>query len=424
MVEQAKSPGADIAPGLLEVGVELKYINGDQAETARKRQQELRMGGVNLPIGQVLLERRFLGPSELKKLMRELEYRREHSLKANPPRTKTQINKKFGHYELLQVLSESGRCRVFKARDESMGRIVVLKILPQQFASNAHWYERFRREVQLAGKLTHPNIVTAYGASEIDGNPSLALEFVDGVSLGDRLDNEGNLPERTAWLIGREIAKALQYAAANNILHRDIKPDNIICGKDGKIKLCDMGLARSMEDDTSLTAAGTTVGTPFYISPEQARSTKDLDGRADIYSLGCTIFHMLTGSVPFMGEGLTDVMRAHVSAARPDPRELLPEISEASAKLVMRMMAIEPKDRPDNATVLIDEIDALLPSVPEAEATVRPLTKVAPTETSELEHKSTQHVKVPGIKAAPKGEKTPQPSAITRALDWFMNLFN
>jgi len=421
MVEQAKSPAADIAPGLLEVGIELKYINGDQANAARKRQQELRMGGVNLPIGQVLLERRFLGPSELKKLMRELEYRREHHLKVNPPRAATQLHRKFGPYQLLEVLSESGRCRVFKARDEAMGRMVVLKILPQQFASNAHWLERFRREVQLAGKLSHPNIVTAYGASEIDGSPSLALEFVDGVSLGDRLDNEGNLPERTAWLIAREIAKALAYAASNNVLHRDIKPDNIICGKDGKIKLCDMGLARSMEDDTALTAAGTTVGTPFYISPEQARSTKDLDGRADIYSLGCSVFHMLTGSVPFLGEGLTDVMRAHVQAPRPDPRSVLSEISEGSAKLVMRMMAIEPKDRPENASVLIDEIDALLANVPEPEELVRPLTAVAPTQTTELEHKSTMVVRVPTTK---KADKTPQPSFITRALDWFMNLFN
>jgi len=207
----------------------------------------------------------------------------------------------------------------------------------------------------------------------------MAFEFIEGRSLEDRLEREGNFPERTAWLITREVAKGLAFAASNGVLHRDIKPENILCSHDGHVKIIDMGFSKSLADDTSLTQAGTTVGTPFYISPEQARGTRDLDARTDLYSLGCTAYHMLTGSVPFLGEQVTDIMLKHTKAPRPDPREILPEISEGSAKLVMRMMAISPNDRPGSAAEVVTEIDALLESLPEEREFIRPVQKVAPS---------------------------------------------
>jgi len=398
-------------PDILKVGLELGYFKPAQIELAKKRQLELRQGGISLPIGQVLLERRFVSAGLLKKLMAEVEYRRVQQRKE--PTSDTVVNKKFGQYELLKVLKSSNRCRIFKARDTAMDRLVALKVLPPHLVNDPNWLERFRREVHLAGQLSHPNIVTAYGTGEVDGCPLMALEFVEGSSLEERLDREGNFPEKTVWLMGREVAKALAYAAEKGILHRDIKPANIIVGADGQVKICDMGLSKSMSDDSGLTLEGTTVGTPFYISPEQARGTKDLDGRVDVYSLGCTIFHMLTGSVPFIGENLTDVMLAHTNALRPDPRTVLPEITVSSAKLVMRMMATKPENRPQSAAALIEEIDAILPILPEPEPTVRPVSRVAASNAPASISAERRAVVM----------DVPKPSLFTRFIDWLSRLF-
>jgi serine/threonine protein kinase len=407
----------DNTAAVLDIGVELRLITAAQADEVRKRREELKFGSIFVSAAQVMLERKFITPVDLKKMMLELESRRRKA-PAGSVRTTAAAPatpKKFGQYELLETLSDTGRNRVFKARDTVMDRLVVLKVLPPNVAKDHQWYERFRREMQMAGKLSHPNIVTTYGASEVDGTPLMIMEFVEGLSLGERLEREGNIPEKTAWLMVREVAKALAYAAQNNILHRDIKPENILCSRGGKVKIIDMGLSKSTQDDTGLTAAGTTVGTPFYISPEQARGTANLDARTDIYSLGCTAFHMLTGSVPFMREALTDVMLAHTQAARPDPRDLIPEISEASAKLTMRMMAIKPEDRPGSADSLVAEIDLLLPNLPEPDELVRPNTLVTPSEVEK--------------NAKPAGpQKIKEPSLIgkvlNRCVDWLSNLFN
>ncbi|HEY3321915.1 MAG TPA: serine/threonine-protein kinase [Planctomycetota bacterium] len=408
----SEKPAASTDPvvGLLDVGIELKYLTPTQSEAARKRLLELRQGGINVPIGQILVEQRILHPAQLRSLMFELEYRRLNQPKVVAPAPRPVQTRKFGQYEVIEVLSESGRSRVLKARDSVMDRLVVLKVLPQHLVGDEQWYERFKREMHLAGKLSHPNIVCAYGASEIEGCPSIVLEFVDGLSLADRLEREGNLPEKTAWLVAREVTKALAYAASLNILHRDIKPANIIFGQDGKVKICDLGLSKSMADDMGLTAAGTTVGTPFYIPPEQAHGSKNIDGRADIYSLGCTVFHMLTGSVPFLCGGITDVMVAHTQAPRPDPRDLLPEISEGSSKLVMRMMAIKPDDRPASAQVLVTEIEKLLPLLAEPKALERPVANVDPSEVASKSARAT----LAGIG---------KPSVFTRFVDWVMKLW-
>jgi len=360
---------------LLEAGQDMGYLSATQVEVALKRLDAFRRGGVRVGAGMVLLERHFLTPNQLRHVVAEVQERRQAEGAGARPKAQTPV-RALGQYEILEVLSEKGRARVFKARDKTMNRLAVLKVLPKNLAEDPVWSERFRREAQLAGQLSHANIVTTYGSGEVEGCPLLAFEFLDGMSLGERLEREGNVPEKSAWQIAREAAKGLGYAAAKGVLHRDIKPDNIFCTNDGQVKITDIGLGKSMTEDVQLTAAGTTVGTPFYISPEQARGTKDLDSRTDIYSLGCTVFHMLTGSFPFIAEALTDIMVMHTEAPRPDPRSLLPEISEGSAKLVMRMMAIKPEQRPQSAVELGMEIDALLPSLPEPEELVRPTQKI------------------------------------------------
>ena len=399
---------------LLEAGQDMGYLSAAQVEVALKRLDSFRRGGVRVGAGMVLLERHSLTPTQLKHIIAEVNERRQaegtgaKSKAQTPPRA-------LGKYEILEVLSEKGRARVFKARDTRMNRLVVLKVLPRNLAEDPVWSERFKREVQLSGQLSHANIVTTYGAGEEEGCPLLTFEYLDGMSLGERLEREGNVPEKSAWLITREVAKGLGYAAARGVLHRDIKPDNILCTRDGLVKIIDMGLGKSMVEDVQLTAAGTTVGTPFYISPEQARGTKDLDARADIYSLGCTVFHMLTGSIPFIAEALTDIMVKHTEAPRPDPRSLLPEISEGSAKLVMRMMAIKPEGRPQSAIELVMEIEALLPGLPEPEALVRPTQQVQSSgpETLKL-------VTAEDSQAKPRRRREP---LLTRLLDWLLQLF-
>jgi len=398
---------------LVELGVELNTLTPEQVEMVRARQLELRQGGVTLTLGQVLLERRLISLAQLKQMMQELERRLSTQSSAKMLTAREQLNTKFGGYLLLEILADTARYRMFKAQDIVGGQIVTLKILPPNITKDAVWYERFKREVLLAKVLSHPNITNSIGTGEIDGCPVMVQEYVDGMALSERLSREGNFPEKTAWLMGREIAKALAYAAQIGIIHRDIKPDNIVCSRAGVVKIVDMGLSKAMGDETGLTAPGTTVGTPFYISPEQARGTKDIDGRTDIYSLGCTIYHMLTGSVPFMGEVLTDVMLAHIKSPRPDPRSILPEISEESAKLVMRMMAIKPQDRHPDAETLVADIDTLLKDLPDPDAFLRPVQAVAPSHVTMAPRKST----APISEFAP-----PKVSWVTRAIDWLYSL--
>jgi len=400
---------------ILEAGQDMGYLSAAQVEVALKRLDAFRRGGVRVGAGMVLLERHYLTPAQLKHVMAELTERRQAEGPGAKPKAQTPP-RALGKYEVLEVLSEKGRARVFKARDTRMNRLVVLKVLPKNLAEDPVWSERFKREVQLSGQLSHANIVTTYGSGEEGGCPLLAFEYLDGMSLGERLEREGNVPEKTTWQIAREVAKGLGYASAKGVLHRDIKPENIFCTNDGLVKIIDMGLGKSMVEDVLLTAAGTTVGTPFYISPEQAHGTKNLDARSDIYSLGCTVFHMLTGSIPFIAEALTDIMVKHTEAPRPDPRSLLPEISEGSAKLVMRMMALQPGDRPQSAIELAMEIDALLPALPEPETLVRPPHRVLKSgpEMPELETAQTP----------PDRRKPHKPSLLIRFSDWLAKLFD
>ncbi len=202
--------------------------------------------------------------------------------------------------------------------------MVVLKVLPRMLKEDPHWSERFRRETTLLSKLAHPNLVQAFSSAEIEGCPAIVMEYVEGASLGDRIESEGNVPEKETWLIAREVARGLAYTAGVGIIHRDIKPDNIVCSKGGKVKLIDMGFSKSLSETDHLTADGTTVGTPFYISPEQARGERELDVRTDVYSLGCTVFHMLTGSPPFHGDSVIEIMMQHLEAPRPGSAQTAP----------------------------------------------------------------------------------------------------
>ncbi|MEI6234237.1 MAG: serine/threonine-protein kinase [Planctomycetota bacterium] len=345
---------------LTALALEMGMITQHEALLVDARRDALRRGGIKMTLGQTLLERKFIEPFQIKPLMKEFERR---TAQVAPPKQRLE-NKMFGPYKLLEIISEKTHSRIIRAHDTVMDRIVVLKILPSNLKNDPQWSERFRRETTLMGKMAHPNLVQAFAAQEIEGCPVIAMEYVDGSTIGDRIEHEGFLPEKEAWLIGREIAKALAYAARLGVIHRDIKPDNIVCSRGGKVKLIDMGFSKSLSDTTHLTVEGTTVGTPFYISPEQAKGTRDLDARTDIYSLGCTIYHMLTGTPPFWGDEITEIMLKHIECPRPDPRKLVPGLSQASVDLVTRMISVRPEKRPQTADAVVEEITAMLPLLP------------------------------------------------------------
>jgi len=267
---------------------------------------------------------------------------------AAPPVTETQRTgvKKLGHFELLRRIGEGAMGAVFEARDtKSGGRIVALKVLPKQLASDEQYMERFKREVQTLSQFDHPNIVKYYGAGHTAGYWHMSMEFVDGESLGERIKREGKVPEAEALRIIRDAALGLGHAHARNQIHRDVKPENILISKEGLVKVLDFGLAKPQDDTVQLTAVGISIGTPYYISPEQAIGEQKIDHRADLYGLGVTLYQLLTGKLPFDHPNSTQVMVMHVQNPAPDPRATAPELSRDSSKLCLRMMAKRPQDR-------------------------------------------------------------------------------
>lgn len=266
--------------------------------------------------------------------------------------------KQLGKYEILRKLGAGGMGTVFLAMDQDLRRTVALKVLPRDRAENAILVRRFKAEAQAAAQLHHRNIVGVYEAGQADGLLYIALEYIDGTDALGLIHRRGVLPVKRSIEIIRGVAEALQHAYEKNIVHRDIKPSNLMISKDGEVKLADMGLARSVDEtlDTSITRAGTTVGTVDYMAPEQARDSKAADIRSDLYSLGCTWYHLITGEPPF-GDG--DVMfkvQAHALKAPPDPRRVNERIPDAVVAVIQRLMAKKPQERYQTPQDLIEDL--------------------------------------------------------------------
>jgi serine/threonine-protein kinase len=264
-------------------------------------------------------------------------------------------------FRIERKLGSGGMGEVWLAEQTSMGRKAALKILAPGLSSNRDFVGRFLREAQMAGKVEHPNIVTAYGSGQEGGIYYLASAFVDGTELGTLLEQGRPLPETEALKIARAAAAALRHAwDEHKIIHRDIKPANIMVDKRGVPKVLDMGISKSLAGaDANLTSTGMAVGTPYYMSPEQIMC-KPLDFRADIYSLGATLYHCLTGAEPYRADAASGVLVMHISAPVPNPRSLNPRVSEKCAALIRVMMAKNMGDRQKNWTEVIRDIDLIL----------------------------------------------------------------
>jgi serine/threonine protein kinase len=269
----------------------------------------------------------------------------------------------MGAYDVLDKLGQGGMGVVLRARHRKMNREVALKVLAasQNFEQDA--VDRFERETLASAKLQHPHIVTAFDAGEADGRHYLVMELVDGEDLGKRVRNAGPLPVTEAVSYLLQTAQGLEYAHQQKVVHRDIKPSNLMRDLKGNIKILDLGLARiersESEESLSLTGTGATMGTADFMAPEQARNAKLADSRSDVYSLGATLWFLLTGRTPFDGDSLTAKLLAHQADPIPDLGAAVPEAGNDLCALFQRMLAKKPADRPQSMAEVISVLEVL-----------------------------------------------------------------
>lgn len=285
----------------------------------------------------------------------------------------------IGGFEILEKVGQGGMGAVFRARQINMDRVVALKILPPHLAKDQAFKQRFLREARLSAKLNHLNIINGIDCGEAGGYTFFAMEFVDGYSVHKLLRDRKPIELEECYRIVRQIADALVYANKNGLVHRDIKPDNIMIAQGGTAKLCDLGLAKKEEssEEASLTQSGQAVGTPHYIAPEQARGLTNVDTRADLYSLGATFYHMLTGRPPFDGTSSAVIMAKHLTEEAPSVCQLNPEVPETWGQVVSKMMAKAPEDRYANPEELIADLEAAHDDLPVEAARFRGATSCA-----------------------------------------------
>ena len=275
------------------------------------------------------------------------------------PAKKPKKPRRFGGFELIRRLGRGSMGAVFLARQTSSDRLVAIKILAPRFSRDESYVNRFLREAESAAKLEHPSIIGAIDVGEVDGLKYFVMEYIEGPTLADLLRRGGALDESRAVSMVLQIARALEHAHENGFVHRDIKPANVILTSEGVAKLCDLGLAKEVDADGGDTQDGQTLGTPDYISPEQARGDPIIDIRTDIYSLGATFYHLVTGRVPYAGPTPAVVMTKHLTEGVPDPRNLNSAISPAVSEVIRKMLAKEPGDRHEDPAALIVELTAI-----------------------------------------------------------------
>jgi len=299
-----------------------------------------------------------------------------------------------GRYRVLGRLGVGGMATVYLAEDSSLGRKVALKVMAERYAEDGEFVERFRREAQAAARLNHPNIIAVYDRGEADGRPYIAMEYLQGRTLKQLIQKEGPLPPERAIAMAMQILAGLRYAHEHGVVHRDVKPHNVLVGDDGRIKVTDFGIAHA--GDPQMTEVGSIVGTAQYLSPEQARG-RSVGPQTDIYSLGVVLYEMLAGRVPFEGDSSVAIAMQHVSDEPPPLRSLAPGVPESLAMVVAHAMLKQPSQRYASADEFAADLDRVR----------RGLVPVAATALIEMPHEPTEFVS-----AAEATRIAPRPEAL------------
>ena len=255
-------------------------------------------------------------------------------------------------YEILEKIGTGGMSDVYKAKDHKLNRFVAVKVLKQEFSENANFVSKFRIEAQAAAGLTHPNIVNVYDVGEEEGIYYIVMELVEGITLKKYIEKKARLSVKEAISIAIQVSMGIEAAHNNHIIHRDIKPQNIIISKEGKVKVTDFGIAKAA---TSNTITSNVMGPVHYTSPEQARGGYS-DEKSDIYSLGITMFEMLTGRVPFNGETTVAIAIKHIQEEMPSPRDYVPEIPVSVEQIVFKCCQKSPDRRYQSMGELIVDL--------------------------------------------------------------------
>ena len=331
---------------LLRAATRNGWISAECVAEARELQDKLVMLGLRpKPMGEILMERGFITEEQ----------------KAELERTVANVKASFRipGFKLLEKLGGGSTGTVYKARQLGLDRVVAIKILARWLAEDEAYVRRFMKEARIAGRLNHANIVQGFDAGEAAGAWYFAMEYCPGPTLLKLLQRGGALDEARAIAIVRQIASALEHANAQGLVHRDVKPDNIIIAEGGVAKLLDLGLAKDNRRTSGSTERGSTLGTPNYISPEQAKGAEDIDVRSDLYSLGATFYHAVTGVRPFEGPNATVVMLKHVSERPVPPSRHVPSLQADTERIILKLLAKAPVDRYQTPSALIADLDAI-----------------------------------------------------------------
>jgi predicted Ser/Thr protein kinase len=261
-----------------------------------------------------------------------------------------------GRYEVETTLGEGGMARVYRGTDRILGRTVAIKVLSRKYAGDDSFVTRFRREAQAAAGLNHPHVVSVFDTGDDEDQHYIVMEYVEGDTLADVLRREGRLPPERATAIAADVATALEGAHEKGLVHRDVKPGNVMIDREGRVKVMDFGIARAAADDT-LTQTGIVLGTASYLSPEQAQGLP-VDARSDIYSLGCVLYEMLAGRPPFVADTPVSIAYKHVHEDARPPSEVEPSVPAALDAVVLRALAKDPEERFETAAAFREAIGA------------------------------------------------------------------
>jgi len=328
-----------------EMALQLRLLTVDQLEEALQMQEQSRKRGLDRSVGACLHDKGYLDLVQIQDVMEKCGYA-------------TDKRRLLPDIDLKKILGRGATGAVYRGFSSTLGHDVAVKVRAPKIKGDAAEEARFKREAEVGKRLVHPNIVRVFDAGETRDFIYHVIEFVDGSPLDTLLKEKGLLPEKQVVDIGFQVASALEVAAREGIVHRDIKPANILFSNEGQAKLCDLGLAKDLKSQSNLTMQGMLLGSPYYISPEYAKSG-DLDVRSDLYSLGVTLYHLACGKVPFPGKSIIEILEKVIRQPAPDPKEFNPGLSPNFRTVLLRMVEKEPYRRYQTPTDVVKVFDAL-----------------------------------------------------------------